>query len=293
MNRLLPWLRLLRAGTLLSPGCDVLAGLCVMGMAWSPDAVRIIVASICLYAAGMVFNDVADVREDRLQRPERPIPRGDISLGTAAALGAVLLTLGLLCSPPEFRMHHGLIAVLVLLYDFACKKVALLGALTMGTLRGLNLLTAAAPIWLSGAANPEEQPALTVLLAAAACYAIYVIAVTILGIYEDTERVSPRALVTVQTAPLIAGFVGLLSVQGGLWPAPALATIPIVLFARRNRLRTSWDQASIRQSMMYLLLGTMLYTALLAVAKDCWPEALGIALCIPVARWIARHISLT
>lgn len=293
MNRLLPWLRLLRAGTLLSPGCDVLAGICIIGMAWSPDAVRIILASVCLYAAGMVCNDVADVREDRLQRPERPIPRGEVSLAGASVLGATLLALGLLCSPAEFRMHHGLIAALVLLYDFACKKVALLGALTMGTLRGLNLLTAAAPLLWSGAVTADEQPAVTVLLTAAACYAIYVIAVTILGIYEDADRVTPRAVVTVQTAPLVAGFVGLLSAQGGLWPAPAIATVPIVLFARRNRLRTKWDQASIRQSMMYLLLGTMLYTALLAAARDRWPEALGIALCIPVARWIARHISLT
>ena len=29
MAQLLPWLRLVRAGTLFSPGCDVVAGLCI------------------------------------------------------------------------------------------------------------------------------------------------------------------------------------------------------------------------------------------------------------------------
>ena len=199
----------------------------------------------------------------------------------------------MLISPPGFRAHHGIIAALVLLYDFACKKIAVLGALTMGSLRALNLLTAAAPLWLPGATDAGDPAVPTVLLTAACCYAVYVIAVTILGIYEDTQRVAPRALVAVQTAPLVAGFTGLLAVQDGLWPAPILAAGPILAYARRNRLQTIWDRAAIRRSMMYLLLGTMLYTALLAGAANRWTEAAGIALCIPVARWIARHISLT
>jgi NhaP-type Na+/H+ or K+/H+ antiporter len=45
--------------------------------------------------------------------------------------------------------------------------------------------------------------------------------------------------------------------------------------------------------MMFLLLGTMLYTALLTLAAGRWPEALGIALAILLARRIARSIALT
>ena len=45
--------------------------------------------------------------------------------------------------------------------------------------------------------------------------------------------------------------------------------------------------------MMYLLLGTMLYTAFLTWAAGRWPEAIGIALAIPIARKIARYIALT
>jgi hypothetical protein len=45
--------------------------------------------------------------------------------------------------------------------------------------------------------------------------------------------------------------------------------------------------------MTYLLLGTMLYTALLTLAADRWPEAVGIVAAIPAARWISRRIALT
>ena len=286
---LLPYLRLLRAGTLFSPGCDVVAGLCILGAPWSLDAVRIALASICLYAAGMVWNDVADRRLDAVQRPERPIPSGDVPLAAAAVLGALLVGAGVVLSPPAFRWHHMLLALLVLVYDFLSKRNAWAGALNMGALRGLNLATAAAPLWLHGGLAQVPGP----LLTAASCYAVYIVAVTILGLYEDQASVSPRAVVTIQAAPLLAGLYGLIEVQGGLWPAPVLAAVPVVAFARRNRLVERWDQAAIRRSMTWLLLGTMLYTALLCAASECWVEAAGIAACIPVARRIARSISLT
>lgn len=45
--------------------------------------------------------------------------------------------------------------------------------------------------------------------------------------------------------------------------------------------------------MTRLLLGTMLYTALLALAAERHGEALAIAGCLVPARWIARRIALT
>ena len=44
-------------------------------------------ASVLLYAAGVVLNDVADVEVDRSERPERPIPSGRIALGHGALGG--------------------------------------------------------------------------------------------------------------------------------------------------------------------------------------------------------------
>ena len=285
MPGLLPLLRLLRAGTLFSPAADVLAGRCILAAAgesiWHEDLVRLMAASALIYAAGMVFNDVADVDEDRAQRPERPIPRGEISRPTAALLGLVLLLAAIALSPA--KSHHTLLAGLVLVYDFVAKRAALPGALCMGTLRGLNLASAAAML---GIAVP------TSLIAASACYGVYVFAITILGQFEEDRSVRPRAVAAIQGAPMWAALGGLLSVQDGLWPAPAIALLPILWFARRNRGITTWGQPEIRASMGYLLLGLLGYTGLCCLAAGRAIECVAVIACIVPARWITKRLRL-
>jgi 4-hydroxybenzoate polyprenyltransferase len=56
----------------------------------------LLLTSVCLYAAGMVWNDFFDLEQDRKERPFRPIPSGRVSRREAAFLGLVLLAAGLL-----------------------------------------------------------------------------------------------------------------------------------------------------------------------------------------------------
>jgi 4-hydroxybenzoate polyprenyltransferase len=286
MAALLPYLRLLRAGTLFSPAADVIAGRCIVAHAtglavWSDGTAMAALCSVLLYAGGMVCNDVADVAEDRRRRPERPIPSGAIARPVAATLALLLLTSGVALSP--MPSHHAVIAVLVLAYDFACKRNIFAGALTMGILRALNLATAAAPVW-------ESCP--MPLAIAALCYGVYIFAVTILGTFEDDPTVRPRTVVAIQAAPMWAALGGLLAVQDGLWPAPMLALVPIIGLARRNRSIQRWDTNAIRGSMGFLLLGTMVYTALLCAAADRWFETTAISCCIPLARTVTKRLRL-
>lgn len=280
-------LRLCRIGTWFSPGADVLASAAVAGLAFDGTVGRAIGASILIYGAGMVWNDIADRAEDARQRPERPLPSGALTLRFALPFGVLLLVGGVLLSP--CRAHHGLIAGLVLFYDFLGKRLAWLGALTMGTLRGLNLATGLALIGAAPIADGVREQ----VLVAALCYGIYIVAVTILGIFEDSRTVTGRAVATVQAAPPILALAGIAFVQGGFWPAPAIAAVPALLFLRRNTQRREWPQAEIRRSMTWLLLGTMLYTSLLALAADRPISALVIAAVIVPARWISRRIALT
>lgn len=282
----MPLLRLLRVGTLFSPAADVVASWSVAGLPWTGAAARAALASTAIYAAGMVWNDVADRRLDAVQRPERPLPSGQVTVQMAVLLGCCLLVLGVAASPCP--AHHATLAVLVLAYDFLGKRVVWLGALGMGLLRALNLGTG---LCVGGAAVSE--PARTALLSASACYGLYITAVTVLGCFEDSSTVRPRAVAAVQAAPPLLALCGLFAVQQSWWPAPALAVPPILAFARRNRTRTQWDRAAIRASMTWLLLGTMLYTSLLALAAGQPLAALGIAGAIAPARWIARRIALT
>jgi len=281
-------LRLCRVGTWFSPAADVLAGAAITQTPFSGEVAQAMLASVALYGAGMVWNDVADLREDQQQRPERPLPSGALPRWCAAALGLALLVGGLAASP--CRAHHGLIALLILFYDFLGKRLEWLGAINMGLLRALNLSTG---LFLVSAERGLPEEARRALFIAALCYGIYIVAVTVIGIFEDTPTVSGRAVATMQAAPPIVGFAGIAAVQGSMWPAPAIAALPALWFLRRNARISEWPQAAIRQSMLYLLLGTMLYTSLLALAAGSWPAALCIAAAIPAARLIARKIALT
>src|SRR5712675_1691119 len=119
MGKLLPYLRLVRVGTLFSPAADVVAGMCLAGAPWSNRAV----------AGGMVLNDYADRTIDAVQRPERPLPRGDVRPQTALALGLALLLLGCLLS--SWLPYHLLMAALVLGYDFLGKRLGASGGVLM------------------------------------------------------------------------------------------------------------------------------------------------------------------
>lgn len=287
VRSLLPVLRLLRVGTLFSPAADVTASVCVLGLAWHGDAGAAVLAGVLLYAGGMVWNDVADRRVDAVQRPERPLPRGDVSVTFAVLLGIVLFAVALGLSP--CRGYHAGIAVLILLYDFTSKRLPWLGPLLMGSLRALNLGTALALPAAAGAAPAAAQT----LWIACACYGLYILAVTVVGIFEDEPRVRGRAVAAVQSVPPLVAWFGIAAVQRGFWPAPALALLPALFFLRRNARTREWHQGAIRGSMLLLLLGTMLYTALLALAGGRPWESAAIAAAIAPARWIARRIALT
>jgi hypothetical protein len=283
---LLPYLRLLRIGLIASPAADVVAGLCLAGADWSVAAVRTALASVCVYAAGMVLNDHADRREDAVHRPDRPIPAGQIAPGTALVLGLGLLALGIALS--AVPLLHAALAAGVLAYDYVLKQRAPVWAagLLMGSLRGLNL---GAGIAL--ATTPVEDPRLAAI--AIGVYAIYVLCVTILGSYEDLRLIPQRAARSIQTIPPIAAALVIL-ICPSPWPAAAVAIALALAFQIRvARVDKAWDQASIRTSMGYLLLGTQLYTALLAMAHDRPVEAFGIVAAAAAARYAMRRYPLT
>ena len=145
------WVRLLRPANLVTSGADVLAGFVVVGAPAGQLLWRLI-ASVGLYAGGIVLNDYFDRGPDATERPERPIPSGLVSARSAAILGFSFLIAAVATA---FRASTltGVIAIViasgVLAYDAGMKHRAL-GPLMMGCCRGLNLLLglAAAPALL-------------------------------------------------------------------------------------------------------------------------------------------------
>ncbi len=93
MSRIRPYLRLLRAPAVPTAASNILMGYLVANGSWTPAVplAILLLASIGIYTAGMVLNDVVDADEDRRLRPHRPIPSGEIKQNTARRIGWSLL----------------------------------------------------------------------------------------------------------------------------------------------------------------------------------------------------------
>jgi 4-hydroxybenzoate polyprenyltransferase len=154
------WLQLIRPPNLFTVPGDPLAGYVAACAAAgrAPDlllAVLPALAALCLYAGGLIGNDVADEAEDRRDRPERPIPSGRISRREAWAVSALCVILGLLLSlAAGWRVFVAAVFTqgAILAYNGGLKQRPLAGALAMGACRGGSvLLGAAAAGWPAAA----------------------------------------------------------------------------------------------------------------------------------------------
>ena len=105
----------------------------------------LLTASAGLYLGGMVFNDIFDREIDARERPQRPIPSGQVSLRHAVIFGAVLILCGWLGAAAVGRTAVLVVACLtaaVFAYDGGLKKT-FLGPLVMGGCRFFNVLLGA------------------------------------------------------------------------------------------------------------------------------------------------------
>jgi len=119
------------------------------GQAWSPLALTLAVTNACLAAGSMVINDWFDAESDRINKPDRPIPSGQISrahaLWFAIALFAASFVGSLLVSP-LIGLYAGLVIVLSTAYSMILKRYlfvnnALVAAITCYPLFSAGLLT--------------------------------------------------------------------------------------------------------------------------------------------------------
>jgi 4-hydroxybenzoate polyprenyltransferase len=194
---------------------DVLAGYAVAELA-NPRALPwLISSSACLYAGGVVLNDVFDRRIDAIERPERAIPSGRVSTPRAAALGTALLAGGVAAAAAANGAAGRLaltIAALVVAYDAWGKRSAV-GPVNMGLCRALNLMLgmAAVPAVLAGR------------WALAAIPFLYITAVTALSrgeVHGGTRGTAGGALVSLIVVLIALVALGL---TARAWPAVLIA----------------------------------------------------------------------
>ncbi|HOD81499.1 MAG: prenyltransferase [Planctomycetes bacterium ADurb.Bin126] len=283
------WLQLLRLPNLFTVPGDPAAGFILAwlstGSGPKPSLnVTVLLLAACagllLYAAGLVFNDVFDLAEDRRDRPRRPLPSGRISLRKAVAAGAALLCGGVGCafaaSVPAGVLAAGL-GVLILLYDALLKRLPLIGPLAMGACRGLNFLlgATAAGGWLAFQS--------LLILYCAALLTAYVAAVT--AIARGETRTLPLAVKRwLPAAALATGLV--------LLPMGGLVVMMWADASAMDSWNIAWDVWSFSLAWREFLLLIVLLPGMLAVltAIRCARDLRGLPQPALIQRTIGRLI---
>lgn len=217
--------RLVRVPNLFTAPPDVvLGGALAVGLArpvaWSALA-GVAFASVLLYAAGTTLNDYADRAEDAEQRPERPIPAGDVAPRRALTFGVALLLGGVLVAAlaggPVAGGVAAVLAGLIACYD-GWLKGSPVGFLCMGAARGTNVLLGASVAVLPEALPPVAPEAAAVPVVVA----LYVAAVTYMAEFESDRGERGPVLVAGAGAALATLSIPLLVT---LRPPPTAETV--------------------------------------------------------------------
>lgn len=147
LDRFLGFLRLTRPANIVTAISDILAGIAIATALCPFTSLYdgfLILATAGLYGGGVVLNDVFDAELDAVERPERPIPSGLISVKEAAWFGTLLLVVGVAWAAMVSVYPSGIIALMIAVaatvYDKWSKHHDVIGPLNMGLCRGLNLL---------------------------------------------------------------------------------------------------------------------------------------------------------
>jgi len=150
-SKLFSKLQLMRPANMVTAVADIIAGVAIVGFltpqVWTSDLffdiILLLVSTAGLYSGGIVYNDVFDYDQDKINRPERVLPSGRLTLGQAKLLGGQLFAIGVVAAF-LVSIRCGFIAVgivlLALLYDKFGKHHTILGPINMGLCRGANLL---------------------------------------------------------------------------------------------------------------------------------------------------------
>ena len=215
MTRLKTYAQLLRLPNVFTALADIFLGWLAVSaqgpmVLWGTLAL-LLLASACLYCAGMVLNDYFDVEQDTRERPHRPIPSGRVSSKTAGILGALLLLVGIsaaaLVNEAAFQIAT-LLTGGILAYDGYMKRTWL-GPLFMGGCRFLNVLLPCS----ASSAFPGGW-----MFHLAAIVGIYIVGVTL---FARTEAVTSKRAVLWIAVGIMALTIPLALVLPLVWWGPS------------------------------------------------------------------------
>jgi geranylgeranylglycerol-phosphate geranylgeranyltransferase len=178
-------------------GIAVLLGYIIAAGTLAPCAFFLIPVVTFITAAGNVVNDYCDREIDRVNRPDRPIPSGDIVARSALIYSILLFAAGLcitiLLGKPLLLVIAAFNSALLVLYAARLKGIALLGNATVAYLASSIFLFGGAALGIPG------------LLKALPLACIVFLAMLSRELLKDAEDVLGDEAGGARTVPMIIG----------------------------------------------------------------------------------------
>lgn len=296
------WLRLLRAPNLFTVPGDPIVGL-VLSLQTPTlpvtDACLVIAAALCLYAAGILLNDLMDVREDFSVTPWRPFAHGLVERnrlqGAVFAVFAAGLLFAGLASLECIAVAFGL-CLSIVTYNFGVKRIPFLGPLVMGLCRGFSVMLGVAAAATNGT---WSSPGILAALA----MTVYIACVTGYARYER-ELQRPAWIAYLPMAGCFVAILVLLPVWIGrpfwnsaafLVPFCGVAGVCGVILARvphANESTTHLQPDACNPSLVGALLRALLWmqAGLIWLGSASWAVAM-VGFIVLLAWWPSRRLS--
>jgi len=286
----------MRPANIVTSIADVLAGIAISGIFLQESLpnetigqiILLCLATIGLYGGGIVFNDVFDYELDRIERPERVIPSGQLSLKGASSLGATLLAFGIIMAllvnitAAWFAIF---ISISALVYDKWGKHHSLLGPPNMGLCRGLNLLLGVSIL----------PPALDGIWYVALVPILYISAITMISrgeVHGSSKAPLYGAIVLYSLViVMILAFAWNRNMTG--FVIPFLLAFAWMIFNPLLKAVKTPTGPAIGKSVKAGVMALILMNSAWAASTGAWTLAILIVFLLPLSLWLSKRFAVT
>ncbi|MEM9932101.1 MAG: UbiA-like protein EboC [Bacteroidota bacterium] len=300
MQPLLALLRLMRPANVITAISNIIMG-AVAAVVWvngleslltlgsTADLWWLIAATTGLYGGGVVMNDVFDVELDRVERPERPLPAGIVSVQVATLFGLVLIGGGILAAF-QVSSLSGILAIITgacaLLYDGWGKHQDVWGPINMGLCRGLNVLLGVSII-------PSAVGALWFL---GLIPIVYIGAITLISrgeVHGGNQQSMNYALLMFA---LVVGGVACLGLAAKFTlinSLPFLSVFCLIVFPPLWKARNSLSSGDIMKAVKSGIIALIVMDASIAAGFGGWIAGLIVLVLLPISFALSRLFAVT
>ncbi|SFT77183.1 4-hydroxybenzoate polyprenyltransferase [Algoriphagus locisalis] len=301
-SRIFAYLQLTRPANVVTAIADIWAGFAVAG-AWALIAADwgsgsneflinlawLSLSTIGLYAGGVAFNDVFDAELDAVERPERPIPSGKVSISSAAWMSFLLLVVGVIAAAQVNFISAGIalaVAALAVLYDYWGKHQHLFGPINMGLCRTGNLLLGVSVV-------PEILASFWPL---GFLPLIFVAAITMIsrGEVHGKNRSALYGGLSMYVIVIVAIAAMPFLHNTAAWQVlPFLALLSYMIFPPLIKAIRSQNPKLIGKSVKAAVISLIIVNASIASSFAGWKIGIFVLMLLPISLWLAKKFAVT